>query len=128
MLHLRAKRNFPFPGHIICLCIHISTYPWVIHISIYLCLKYPHPPHPNGPTPQPLGWVGWGYLRQRYMDIWITHGYVDIWIHRHIPRRPPGRLIGGVSAPPAKREVPFCTSVYFSGISRMIGPWTRILY
>ena len=39
------------------------------------------------------------------MDIWITHGYVDIWIHRHIPRRPPGRLIGGVwgRSPPSKK-------------------------
>ena len=26
----------------------IPTYPWVIHISIYLWLKYPHPTHPNG--------------------------------------------------------------------------------
>ena len=80
----------------------MSTYPWVIHISIYLCLKYPHPTHPNGPTPPTVG-VGLP------MDTWI-YGYIGISLGG-LQADLSGRS-GGGGAPPAKREVPFCTSVY----------------
>ena len=55
---------------------HISMGNPYIHIPLAQ-IPSPHPPQRFGGGGA-VGVGGWGYLSQRYMDIWITHGYVGI--------------------------------------------------
>ena len=54
--------------------IHINT----IHMySISPCILHSNNPPPLTPSPpQPLVWVGWGHVRERCIDTWITQGCV----------------------------------------------------
>ena len=71
---------FPFCGSVQ----HVTSVFWG-YIMCILCFRYHQPPPPqqtNPPSP-PLGWVGWGHLRPRYMDyLWIV-GYMNypFWPH-----------------------------------------------
>ena len=91
----------------------------------------PPPPTPTAPSPpQPLGWVGGGYLSQRYMDIWITHGYAGIiltggpCIHIPLAQIPP--------PPPPQRPHPPPKSLGWVGwgylSQRYMDTWTTRKY
>ena len=67
---ISAQRSTPSTLHL-----RKSSQNWRTHI--YLCLRYRHP---RGPQPLRVD----GHLMQRYMDIWLTHGYVDIWIYEQL--------------------------------------------